>query len=609
MKTEPTVRPAPKTGKQLYRSLRWQVSTLLLLSTLTAVALTALTILLATALAAGPTLEVIRQVGTINTVLDDVQNRVVRHGAVLDQEERKEIKAKLDLVDERLKEMGDLAADSRPEVRRYRALVERWLAREGDIDEAALNEAAVPLLAAHRRVQAALIYSAYGARPEWLDWLLPTIPGGLAWILLMSGLSVWRAYRMRGQLSQPLQVLANAASEMRAGTFRKQMPEVEGVTEVLEIRESMEAMREGLVSSISSLDERNEELSTILNNMTDGVLLVGLRGKLLEFNPSVDRLWTTAGSKGTRPREGLLLTEAFPRFPDDILTAPVSRTLEVIMDPSASPPVIFEISTNPIKGQEEASTSAGYVLVVTDVSAARELEKLKLHFLSMVTHELKTPLTSVLGYTKVMLMGKGGELSPKQREYIRIIDEQASQLRSMIQDMLDMTRLEVGNLSIEASPVRVVDLLESALSSHMAAAKVAGIEIGLVTGELQDQEVLGDSMRLNQVLGNLVGNALKFTPKGGRITLRGGAEGKQAWMSVEDTGRGIPQASIPHLFEKFYQVERGDTRKSGGAGLGLYICRELVRQMGGRIVVTSAKGTGSTFKVYLPLFSPLNKSD
>ncbi len=132
----------------------------------------------------------------------------------------------------------------------------------------------------------------------------------------------------------------------------------------------------------------------------------------------------------------------------------------------------------------------------------------------------------------------------------------------------------------------------------------------MVPGEVTSEEVLGDSMRLSQVLGNLVGNALKFTPKGGKITLLAGKEGRFVWFAVEDTGRGIPQTAIPHLFEKFYQVERGDTRKSGGAGLGLFICRELIKQMGGRIEVKSKQGEGSRFTVYLPLYQPtLNQSE
>jgi signal transduction histidine kinase/HAMP domain-containing protein len=601
-----TARPQVETRRRRFNSLRWQVSTLLLLSTLTAVALTALTIMLATALGAWPTLSMMNEMTTINGAMDELQGQLVRLETAPTPQELKGFTTKLDLVEERVKAMGDPAADCRPELLNYRKEAGNWLKYVNAVRDEARAKAVRPLIDAHRRVQAALMYSVFGTRPEWLSWLLPTIPGGLAWILVMSALSMIRAYRMQGQLSKPLQALAEATDRIKGGDYMKEIPTVGGVSEVEALRDSVEAMRAQLATSIGKLDSRNAELSTILDNMNDGVLLAGARGRIMEHNPEVKQLWKVAGCKGLPPADGLLLADVFPQFPSDLLQGKEDATLEVVMDPDSEPPGIFEISTNPIENPPEIPGEAtpGHVLVITDVTAAREVEKMKLHFLSMVTHELKTPLTSVLGYTKVMILGKGGDLSNKHKGYIGIIDAQASRLLSMIQDLLDMTRLEVGNLSIEWSPLRVVDVCTSIYTSHLAAAKINDISFGMVPGEITDEEILGDAMRLAQVLGNLIGNAFKFTPRGGEVTLNTRRHGDNILIEVKDTGRGIPQAAIPKLFEKFYQVERGDTRKAGGAGLGLFICKELVTQMGGRIEVTSTAGDGSRFTVYLPLYEP-----
>ena len=601
-----TARPQVETRRRRFNSLRWQVSTLLLLSTLTAVALTALTIMLATALGAWPTLSMMNEVTTINGAMDELQGQLVRLETAPTPLELKGFTTKLDLVEERVKAMGDPAADCRPELLSYRTEAGNWLKHLSGARDEVRAKAVRPLIDAHRRVQAALMYSVFGTRPEWLSWLLPTIPGGLAWILVMSALSVIRAYRMQGQLSKPLQALAEATDRIKDGDYMREIPTVGGVSEVEALRDSVEAMRAQLAASIGKLDSRNAELSTILDNMNDGVLLAGARGRIMEHNPEVKQLWKVAGCKGLPPADGLLLADVFPQFPTDLLEGKEEATLEVVMDPDSEPPGIFEISTNPIKNPPEIPGEAtpGHVLVITDVTAAREVEKMKLHFLSMVTHELKTPLTSVLGYTKVMILGKGGELSTKHKGYIGIIDAQASRLLSMIQDLLDMTRLEVGNLNIELAPLRVVDVCTSIYTSHLAAAKINAISFGMVPGEISDEEILGDAMRLAQVLGNLIGNAFKFTPRGGEVTLGTRRHGSNILIEVKDSGRGIPQAAIPRLFEKFYQVERGDTRKAGGAGLGLFICKELVTQMGGRIEVNSTAGEGSRFTVYLPLYEP-----
>ncbi len=590
-------------GRKRLRSLRWQISTLLLISALTAIALAALTTVLLTALAAGPTLSVLSEVGATSTALDDIQARMLVLEKPPDKKERLDVQRKFQYIGERLREMGKLADHAQWELTRYRGEVNSCLAMTAPPHGQQRKLHKQRLRLAHRRVQAALIATAYSSRPAWLDKVLPLIPWGMGWILIMAALSVWRAFLLRSQLSQPLHTLAAAAGEVRAGSFHKPMPEIAGVTEVTELRHSVEHMRERLVTSIASLDSRKEQLTTILDNMSDGVLLVDSQGRVRDYNHCVRTLWERGGEHGEAPAADRALRDVFPRFPAGLITSEEASSAEVEVDPDATPPRVFEVSSNPIKAAS-STRHQGHVLVITDVSAARELEKLKLHFLSMVTHELKTPLTVVLGYTKVMLKGKGGELNPKHRQFVQVIDRQATQLKEMLQDLLDITRLEAGNLPTEPAPLEVGKFLEATALSHEAAAREAEVELGVGRVELDGAQVLVDRNRLSQVLGNLIGNAVKFTKAGGEVRISAGVDGDQVWIAVTDTGRGIPADSIPHLFDKFYQVEKGDTRRAGGAGLGLYICRELITAIGGTIEVNSKPGKGSRFVVHLPLLNP-----
>ena len=589
-------------GRKKLASLRWQVSTLLLLSALTAIALAVLITALLTALASGPTLSVISEVGATSTALDDIQARMLVLEKPPSRKERLEVQKKFEYIDGRLRDMGKLAEHAQWELIRYRGEVYACLAMKHIPDARRRTLLKQRLRSAHRRVQAALISTAYSSRPEWIDRMLPIIPWGMGWIMLMAALSVWRAFLLRSQLSHPLHTLAEAAGEVRAGAFHNALPEISGVTEVTELRDSVEHMRERLVKTIGRLDSRKEQLTTILDNMTDGVLLVDAKGRVRDFNPGVRTLWDRAGEQGAPPATDCALCDVFPCFPEDLATGVVATSAEVVVDPDSTPPRVFEVYSNPIMGGSKVRHE-GHVLVITDITAERELKKLKLHFLSMVTHELKTPLTAVLGYTKVMLRGKGGQLNDRHRQFVQVIDRQASQLREMIQDLLDITRLDAGNLPMEPVPLEVAEFLEATLLSHEGAAREAEIKLTRGGMEVGEARVEVDSMRLSQVLGNLIGNALKFTETGGEVRVSAGVEEDRVWIAVSDSGRGIPAEAMPHLFDKFYQVEKGDTRKAGGAGLGLYICRELITAMGGTIEVNSKPKKGSRFVISLPLLS------
>jgi signal transduction histidine kinase len=240
--------------------------------------------------------------------------------------------------------------------------------------------------------------------------------------------------------------------------------------------------------------------------------------------------------------------------------------------------------------------------VCLDITERRRLERLQREFVATVSHELRTPLTAINGALALLDAGQLGELRPPADMLVRNAHQNGLRLAALINDLLDWERLGSGGLrlSLQRQPLR--PLLEQALALHREYA--AGLQVGLVLDDAgldPRLEVEVDAARLQQVLGNLLSNAAKFSPPGATVALGARRDGAAVELWVQDHGPGIPAEFLPRLFEKFSQADSSDTRRRGGTGLGLAISRELVRRMGGSIGVDSREGAGSRFWVRLPL--------
>jgi signal transduction histidine kinase len=233
---------------------------------------------------------------------------------------------------------------------------------------------------------------------------------------------------------------------------------------------------------------------------------------------------------------------------------------------------------------------------------AQEAVRARDQFLSIASHELKTPLTSLMGYAELLQrrIGQVDALAERDRRAVRVIAEQTARLNRLIATLLDLSRLQSGQLSIEHAPVdlnalarRIVDETQLVLERHTL--ELSAPEDG------KPLVVTGDELRLEQVLQNLIQNAIKYSPMGGLIRVELEPRDGMARLSVSDQGLGIPPSEQRRIFEKFYRLDPDMTRGIGGTGLGLYICRELVRRVDGRIWVESQPGHGSTFFVEIPV--------
>ncbi|MCW3488811.1 sensor histidine kinase [Dethiobacter alkaliphilus] len=234
-----------------------------------------------------------------------------------------------------------------------------------------------------------------------------------------------------------------------------------------------------------------------------------------------------------------------------------------------------------------------------------ESNRLKSEFTATMTHELRTPLTSVVAFCELMLDEVSGPITPEQRENLLDIKTSAQQLMILVNDILDMAKHEAGTLRVHKENVDLNDVLRSVRRSMSAVAHQNGISLDVEKATLP--LVYGDRDRIQQMVVNLVANAIKFTKDSGRITVSAKAEGDFAVISVQDTGIGIPPELLPHIFEKFRQGDYPKQR-SKGTGLGLALVKTLAELQDGRVAVDSEVGEGSCFKIYLPFASEQNES-
>jgi signal transduction histidine kinase len=249
----------------------------------------------------------------------------------------------------------------------------------------------------------------------------------------------------------------------------------------------------------------------------------------------------------------------------------------------------FSAATTPIEPN-------GLVVVLHDVTNFKDIERLKNEFIATASHDLKNPIHAVLGYSD--LLEKAGPLNDMQKDFVERLKRSSSQMYELVLNLLELARTDLDT-SLNAQPYDLQDLLSSVTNEFQAQANAK--QHNLTFEEpLNRPQVKVDLPRIRQVLQNLIGNAIKYTPEGGQITVSAEKEMSMIWIHVQDNGLGIPEEDLPHIFEKFYRVEADDRLEIQGNGLGLAIVRAIVEQHGGQIKVESTFGNGSCFSFSLP---------
>ncbi len=346
------------------------------------------------------------------------------------------------------------------------------------------------------------------------------------------------------------------------------------------------------------VEQERGRMKAFLIGTADAIVATDSKQRVALLNPSAELTFgVTYADVAGRPLEEALpndkLVQAFRRAmeeegpsPPTELTLPNGHTL------------FFTVSRVPAGPRGEG----GWVAVMQDITHLKELDRMKNEFVSIVSHDLRTPLATIHGYAEVlqrMAEGEGKELAQQIRDSAR-------RMADLVEELLDLGKIESG-LETRREPCRLEELIAEAIKAAAFLARSRGVALEESIPTLS-RPVLGNAIRLRQVLDNLLGNAIKYTPTGGLVTIGAWEKEGQVTVTVQDTGIGIPREALPRLFEKFYRVPRPDRAKTPGAGLGLAIVKAIVEQHGGQIWVESEPGQGSTFGFSLPL-SPTEAAD
>ena len=362
-----------------------------------------------------------------------------------------------------------------------------------------------------------------------------------------------------------------------------------------------------LRAAANRLVEREGRLASIYDSVLDGIITINPSGSIESFNRAAARIFGYKPDEVMRRNIRMLMPEPYASAHDGYLERYVasgkSRVIGTVreIEGKRADGSIFpmEIALT----ETLLSQSRLFVAAVRDVTERRALERVKNEFVSTVSHELRTPLTSIAGALSLLAGGAAGTLPAKALSLMTIARSNCDRLTRLINDILDLERIEAGKMVFEFGAVELPGLLERALDDNLEFARKFGVRLDLAAVP-PGATLWADPHRLMQVLTNLISNAVKFSPAGGVVTVSATVADAMVRIAVEDRGRGIPEAFRDRIFQKFAQADTADNRQKGGTGLGLSIVKSIVERHGGSVSFLSDYGKGSVFYVELPRRRP-----
>jgi two-component system sensor histidine kinase/response regulator len=416
------------------------------------------------------------------------------------------------------------------------------------------------------------------------------------------------AYLLRWFVA-PIRRIAAATRRVAAGELDVAVPEG-GPGEIGQLAASFNEMSRSLARHQDDLAQQNVDLErlanvlrAVLDSTIDGILLSDADGNMQLANRPLVRLTREMGMSYEGPIVDRLLSvehrvkdkEAYRRTMEGLRANPDDSTFDEFEDSVTGR--VYQGFTSPVL--DDRGGFVGRLWTLRDVTAQRELDRLKDDFVATVSHELRTPLTSMMGFLEMIREGEAGELNEEQQRFLAIVYRSSERLQRLVGDLLFVARLDANGLQLQFGDARLDDIVREAVESSGALARSR--EVSLVAEVEPMPPVSGDKERLSQLVGNLISNALKFTPAGGSVVARAFVEDGHAVVEISDTGIGIPANEQSRLFQRFFRSSTATEQAIPGTGLGLVISRAIAEAHGGTIDVTSLPGEGTTFRVELPL--------
>jgi len=367
------------------------------------------------------------------------------------------------------------------------------------------------------------------------------------------------------------------------------------------LEEEAKRLRKEAEKSLKDVAKEKSKTHTIINSMTDGVLVVDKDGSIALLNPAATRFLSVSAEEVLGKAIDEIKVEELAHVIKEVLEkdtenlAGVSQELQVQTEGRE---VFLRCHAVPVRDEEGALL--GGVAVLQDITQLKELERMKADFVAMVTHELRAPVAAIEQQLTVILKGLAGEINERQARMLGRAKERAKGLLDLVKDLLDLSKIEAGMQVQYMEPVDIGGLLAKVVELMQPQAEQKGLTLEF---ELEDglPSVNADAANMEGVFTNLISNAIKYTPEGGLVRVTGKREGGYIRIDVQDTGIGISEKDLPRIFERFYRVKTEKTRQIVGTGLGLSIVKQVVDAHLGTIDVQSVENQGTCFTVKLPV--------
>ena len=405
--------------------------------------------------------------------------------------------------------------------------------------------------------------------------------------------AVLLSFLLSKTITTPIENIRTRAQMVAAGDFSHRL-DIQSNDEIGELTATFNHMADRLHDTLEEIQGERDKLGTIFLHMTDGVTAFNAEGKLIHMNPTAENLL------GATFQEDAHFNDVFEGIdaPTPIAAGEqgfvqmelerMGRTLSVLFAPY---------------GESER----GIIAVIHDITEQRKLDEARREFIANVSHELRTPLTNVKSYTETLIDAAGELPTDTEVKFLSVIAGETDRMTRIVKDLLTLSKLDCGKMDLHFHRFSMQHMVESVYNAMVLEAGNNGLELTLnIRGKMPDMN--GDRERLEQVVINILSNAVKYTPSGGHIVLSAARRDEgHVMIRVKDDGMGIPKDDIPRLFERFYRVDKARSRAKGGSGLGLAIAKEMVEAHRGTIYLESQLDEGTTVTVVLPTNLPADQ--
>ncbi len=412
--------------------------------------------------------------------------------------------------------------------------------------------------------------------------------------MLALTITVLLSYVIAKSVTEPINAVTEKASKMAQGDF-DQAVDVRSDDEIGKLAEMFNHLTGKLKSTLGEMSQEKGKLEAILNYMADGLIAVDLSGAILHINPKAREIF---GIGDTSPQSLNYNALIQPVHQDLAIHSVISRNEEWIgnevMEWNDS---VYAAGFAPFR--DEQNEKVGLVFLFQDITEQHRLEVMRREFVANVSHELKTPLTSIKSYTETLLDG-AIDSPDTARHFLMVVEHEADRMTRLVRDLLQLSNFDANSIQFDHEYHDYADLIKKTVAKLEVTAKNKSQRLFI---ESAPAELVGyfDYDRIEQVVQNIISNALKYTPEGGQIVLRMYEEAESVVMEVQDNGVGIPEQDINRIFDRFYRVDKARSRNLGGTGLGLSIAQEIVQAHNGTIHISSVLNRGTQVRIVIPL--------